>query len=171
MNQADLLSKSTGIELPSQAAAQIPELLTRLQSENYEARAKNRTRRQDGEIVISEFESIEQFAVQIRLNSYDSGKCGVVDLKSVNGRVSATGLMIRERVMGGDDRELIAIPQGVFRTDLPTVENLIYGACQCVARGSVLREDDNMYGLFLPSIQLLPSFDEDFEICKLPPRY
>mgnify|MGYP007106201317 CR=1 FL=1 len=162
------------VNLPPESALQASELLRRLENAIFSVRPDNSTRRQDGEVIVSKLESSSSALMQIRLNAYSQAKSAVINLK-FDDSVKVTGLMVRDRIMGGDDRGLIAIAQRICATDLPVAENLIFGACQCVARGSVLvcesTPTEGKFQLYLPSIKPLPQFGPNFELLGVPSLY
>lgn len=169
------VERAKAIELSGDLTFQTDGLMQRLQSNIFSERPKSSSRRADGEVVISAPDDAGDIKFQIRLNAFSFGRSAVVDLIQSNNSTFATGLMIRDSKMGGDDRGLVAIPQTITAESMHTVENLIYGACQCVARGTVMPGENTAssgeFKLFLPSVKPLPEFGPEFQIYGLKSHY
>lgn len=164
MNHTDLTSNEYGIEIASELTIQVLQLVERLQNNIFVERPRSKSNRQDGEIVIFNSESTGESGMQIRLNAYQYGVRGVVNLEVKDDRVFARTVMVRESYLGKDDRELFAIPHKATIEELPIVENLIFGVCQCVSRGSVRICEENVFDVFLPSDKPMPLIDQNFAI-------
>ena len=165
---------SSSLTLGMAESEQLQELVNRLDSNRFTLRSHNSSRRCDGTVVLGIGGTSEGRTVQLRLNAYEHGLRGIVDLIVRNGTVEARGLMIRPSTMDGDSRELIATLRVPLPADRPTIENIIYGACGCVGRGSVRIEESKTGGsfdLFLPSGNPLPFFNQNFEVVGLASMY
>jgi hypothetical protein len=152
----------------------LQELVERLDSNRFNLRSDTSNRRSDGTVVLSIGRISEGRTVQLRLNAYQHGLRGIVDLSVRNGTVEVRGLLIRPSKMDGDSRELIATLHTPLPSDRSAIANIIYGACKCVGRGSVRIEESKTaasFDLFLPSGNPLPSFNQNFEVVGLPSMY
>lgn len=167
--------QSASVQLDTLATAQVLELINRLESSTYVSRSLNSTRRNDGEVLLSDPYGPES-TLQIRMNAFSEQRSAVVTIQYSSGYWEVSRLMVRESRMSGDDRSLFAIPQAVQKVDMQLAENLLHAACLCVARGSVERQlspgsATGVYTVYLPSIKPLPEFDRDFNIKHLPSLY
>jgi hypothetical protein len=168
-------SLSLGVELSAEVLCQAFELNRRLSVHQFTERSQSSSRRSDGEVIISPSDG-PQFGLQIRLMAYQFGRSAVIELCCSHETARGTRLMTRESAMSGDDRNLFAIPREVQAEDLTLAEALVYGACTCVARGTVSCQPEGggpsrHFKVFLPSLQPLPFFDENFQIVGLPSLY
>jgi hypothetical protein len=153
---------------------QLQELVERLDSNRFNPRSHNSSRRCDGTVVLGIGSISEGRTVQLRLNAYEYGLRGIVDLCVRNGSAEARGLMIRPSRMDADSREFIATLHAPSPSDRSIIGNIIYGACKCLGRGSVRIEEGKTgasFDLFLPSGNPLPSFNQNFEVVGLPSMY
>lgn len=154
---------------------QMTEMLNRLENNHFVSRPHHKTRRSDGDIVTKEENN--KLLIQIRINSFDEGKSGVLTLSQNEQKFTLMSVMIRDRRFGGDDRASFIIPQKIGIKDIQIIENIVMGACVCIGRGSVRKEStdldisQNKFSLYLPSITPLPIFTKDFSVINLPSQY
>ena len=155
---------------------QLLEIISRLDSSQYLTRDPQRTRREDGSIVLSLREDGVQ-TVSLRLNAFSSGMRAVTVFSLVQGSPGVESLMIRGSAMDADDRSRFAIPQPVTLQQMPIVENMLFAAAVCIGRGQVsTNHDENSterkkFGLFLPSRPQLVILDSQFSPIGLESQY